>query len=510
MAVSIKTGVGERNSKDNIIIVRNLSKRFPGVIALDHVNLGIKRGEIHALLGENGAGKSTLVKILYGIYTPDEGEIIVNGRKVLILSPRDAVANGIVLVSQSPVLIERLTVAENIILSLKHYKLLTSTRKVYRELNRVLEELGTKIDPNEEVYRLSYTQKQLVEIARALLLKARVLLLDEALTYLPVIERRKIFEFLKKFVSEGNSAVVITHKLPLALEISDRITVLRRGRVVGTVEKSRADINTIRKMMFGEEAYTSTTVKHEERKFGDVVLEVDNLWVRGDLGDFRVQGVTISVRSGEILGIAGITGNGQAELFEAIMGLRRVEKGSVRINGIDVANKDTAYIRSLGVGYIPDNPLRYGLSTEHTLVENVAISPKYSSFILDWNTIKRDAEKLVREYGIVTPNIYTPVKLLSGGNLMKTLVSRELEYSTRLLVAYNPTRGLDEYTATKVRQIIKRKARRENVAVIFASEDLDEIFELSDTIAVINSGKIVGLFKREEAEREKVEELMVM
>jgi len=492
------------------IVVKEVTKRFPGTLALDKVSFTVYRGEIHALLGENGAGKSTLVKILYGIYTPDEGEVYINGKKLVITSPRDAVAHGIVLVSQTPTLINDLTIVENIILSLRHYNLFTRTRRVYSEVYSVLESLGLGIDPNTEVYKLTYTQKQMIEIARALLLKAKVLLLDEATSYLPLTEKKKLFDFLKKYVKKGNSVILITHKLPEALEISDRITVLRKGKVVGTVEKKKADITVIRRMMFGDTEFAPEAIKQRGSIGNGVTLFIENLWVKGELGEYMVRNVTLSVRKGEILGIAGITGSGQVELFEAIMGLRKVERGIIKIDGVDTTNKDTGFIRSLGVGYIPDNPLEHGLSIDHTLAENIALCPKYSSFIIDWHAIRQDADRLVREYGIVTPSINTPIKLLSGGNLMKMLISRELEYATKLLVAYNPTRGLDEYTANKVRRNIKEKKAKEGLSVIFASEDLDEIFELSDTIAVMNSGRIVGVFDKYRATRDRVEELMVM
>ena len=494
-----------------ILVVKDISKYFPGVTALDHVNFRVERGTIHALLGENGAGKSTLVKILYGIYTPDEGEIIVNGERVVITSPRDAVSHGIVMVSQSPVLIERLTIAENLILSLKQYGLFTTIRKAYRDIVEALEKVNLKLDPNTEVYRLTYTQKQLVEIARALLLGVRILILDEATTYLPELEKKRLFKFLREFSSDDNAVVVITHKLVEALEISDEITILRRGKVVATLPRSEASIDIVRKYMFGEsKAGRIERDVSRVKEFDEPVLEFSDLWVRGDLGDYRVQGVSLTIHRGEIVGIAGITGNGQLELFEAIMGLRKIEKGRVLIDGVDVTNKDTKYIRSFGVGYIPDNPLRYGLSTEHSLAENIALSPRYSGFLLDWNSIYSDASRLVEEYGIVTPSIHAPVKLLSGGNLMKTLVSRELDYASKLLVAYNPTRGLDEYTAYKVRSIIKSRAREDGLTVFFASEDLDEVLELSDRVVVMNSGRFMGVFKREEVVREKVEELMVI
>ena len=497
--------------QEKIVEVRNITKRFPGVTALDNVSIDIRKGEVLALLGENGAGKSTLVKILYGIYTPDEGEIIVEGRKVSINDPKDAIGLGIVMVSQSPQLIDSLSVSENIIIGLKRYHVISPVSRVEEYVKKISEEVGIKIDPRVKVWHLSYTQKQLVEILRAILLGARVLLLDEAITYLPLEEKKKFYKFIRRFADQGGSVVLITHKIYEAMDVADRITVLRKGRVVGTVEKASTTIDEIRKMMFGERAkeisYERLPLSTPEEKY---VLSIKDLWVRGDFGEFIVRGVNINVKAGEVVGIAGVAGNGQRELIQAIIGLRKVERGKIIFLDKDVTNKGTKHLRKLGVGYIPDIPVKYGVSLDNTIMENLAILPTFANFYIDWGKIKDLAKKLIDEYKIMTPSPATPVKLLSGGNIMKVLVSRELTVARNLLVAYNPTRALDEATAIKVRKIIKEKAMRDKVAVLFASEDLDEVMQLSDRILVINSGKIVGEFTAEEAERDKIEKLMVM
>jgi len=496
----------------NIVLkVSGITKRFPGVTALDNVSFELRRGEIHALLGENGAGKSTLVKILYGIYAPDSGEIFIDGKRVVISSPSDALKYGLALVSQSPQLIDRLTIAENIILGFAKLGLMTPIKKVYSEIVRFSEEMGTRLDPNVEVWKLSYTQKQLVEIMRALLLGAKILMLDEATTFLPLSEKRRLYEFMRKFTARGGSVILITHKIIEAVEMSDRITVLRAGRVVGTIAKSEASLDLIRKMMFAERAkeitYERLPISVPENK---VVLDIKNLWVLGDHGTYAVKGVSLQVRAGEVLGIAGIAGNGQRELIQAVMGLRKVNRGRVIINGIDVTDKGTTTIRKLGVGYIPDIPMRYGIAPDNNIEENIAMLPVVARGIIRWGVMRSLANKLISEYKIVTPSTKTPVKLLSGGNLMKVLVSRELTIAKKLLVAYNPTRALDEATAIMVRRIIKNKALKERIAVLLVSEDLDEIFQVSDTIAVMNTGRIVGTFQAEKAPRDEVEKLMVM
>jgi len=498
---------------DIVLKVRNLTKRFPGVTALDNVNFELRYGEIHGLLGENGAGKSTLIKILYGIYTPDSGEIYIDGRKVVITSPIDALKHGLALVSQNPQLIDKLTIAENLILGLTKLGLMTPIRRIYGKLRELSEELGIEIDPNIEVWKLSYTQKQLVEILKALLLGAKVLMIDEATTLLPSNEKRRFYEFLRKFTLEGGSVILITHKVREALEVSDRITVLRLGKVVGTVRPNEVSIDEVRMMMFGERIkemshYTEEQIKALVRD--KVVLEVKDLWVLGDHGTYAVRGVSFNVHRGEILGIAGIAGNGQNELAQSIMGLRKVVRGRIVIDGHDVTNKDTVKVRGLGVGYIPDSPLKHGIAPDGSIEDNIAMLPCIAKGIVRWSYVRSLAKKLISEYDIVTPSTKTPIKLLSGGNIMKVLVSRELSIAKKLLVAYNPTRALDEATAVKVRKMIKRKAWEEGTAVLLISEDLDEVLQLSDYVAVMNSGKIVGIIPRERIVREEVEKLMVV
>ena len=498
---------------DIVLKVKNLTKRFPGVTALDNVNFELRYGEIHGLLGENGAGKSTLVKILYGIYTPDSGEIYIDGRKVVITSPIDALEHGLALVSQNPQLIDKLTIAENLILGLTRLGLMTPIRRIYGKLRELSEELGIEIDPNIEVWKLSYTQKQLVEILKALLLGAKVLMIDEATTFLPSNEKRRFYDFLRKFTLEGGSVILITHKIREALEVSDRITVLRLGKVVGTVRPNEVSIDEVRMMMFGERIkeisyYTEKQIKTLVRD--KVVLEVRDLWVLGDHGAYAVRGVSFNIHRGEILGIAGIAGNGQNELAQSIMGLRKVVKGRIVIDGHDVTNKDAVKVRELGVGYIPDSPLKYGIAPDGSIEDNIAMLPCIAKGIVRWSYVRSLAKKLISEYDIVTPSTKTPIKLLSGGNIMKVLVSRELSIAKKLLIAYNPTRALDEATAVKVRKIIKRKACEEGIAVLLISEDLDEVLQLSDYVAVMNSGKFVSLIPKERIVREEVEKLMVV
>lgn len=497
-----------------LISVIEVSKTFPGgIVALDRVSLDIYGGEFTAILGENGSGKSTLVKILYGIYTPDRGVIEVQGVKTTIPNPKSAIKKGIVMVSQIPQLIDRLTVAENIALSLTKLGLMSRVKKASLIFEELGEKIGIKVDPNAKVWSLTYTQKQLVEIARAILLDAKVLLLDEALTYLPIEERRRFYKYLAEFKEKGRSVVFITHKIPEALEIADRIYVLRRGKVVGSLTRSEATLDKIRELMFGEAAKEITYERFStpyDNTPGKPVIEVENLRVIGDYGELAVNNVSLVVKEGEIVGIAGVAGNGQRELIEAVVGLREVENGKVVVNGIDVTNKGVKAVREAGVGFIPDQPLRYSSSPEDTVLENIAALFSRRNLHVDWNKMKALADKLISEFSIYPPSRNVCVKLLSGGNMMKVIVSRELTYASKALVAYNPTRGLDEVTACFTRRKMYEKARKERAAVLLTSEDLDEVLQLSDVVYVMNRGTLLGPFDPIKTPRSEIEHAMVM
>jgi len=498
--------------KTPIIKVDNIVKRFPGAVALENVTVEFYEGTIHAILGENGSGKSTLVKILSGIYTPDEGAIYYKGKKVTIDNPIKALSLGISMVSQSPVLIERLTVAENLMLGLKQLGVFASPKSVLKLFEEIMDKIGIKVDPEEDVWKLTYTQRQLVEIARALMLGSKVIILDEALTYLPLEERRKFYRYLLEFKSKGGLAILITHKIPEAFEVSDMITVLRRGKHIGTVKTSETNYDAVREMMFAERAKEITLERLMDGVPGETVLEVRDLWVKNDFGTYALRGISLEVKRGEVLGLAGIVGNGQVELAQALMGLRSVERGSIIVyaNGRSYVKPATKTLREIGVGYIPDQPLSHGVSIDYGLRENIAVMPGYTGPFIKWGRLTKLAREFIEVLNIVTPSPKTPLKYLSGGNLMKSLVARELDLTKNALVAYNPTRGLDEVTSIKVRRMIKEKVVKDKIGVLLISEDLDEIFQVSDRIAVINEGKIVGLFDAKSASREEVEKLMVM
>ncbi|MEM4005723.1 MAG: ATP-binding cassette domain-containing protein [Desulfurococcaceae archaeon] len=511
-----------QNTNDVIVSVRNLTKTFPGgVVALDNVSLDIHAGEILALLGENGSGKSTFVKILAGIYIPDAGEVWVktNGKlaKVDISDPVEALRYGIALVSQVPQLVDKLTVAENLAVTLATLKWRGSHsfKSIYRVSRLIREEgerFGFKIDPNERVFNLSYSQKQMVEIFRALLLGAKVLLLDEVLTYLPAAEKRRFYDILLKFRAEGGAVVLITHKLSEAFELSDRIAVIRSGRIVGVVKTKDTTLQDVRSMMF------DATTRHLARERvstnsgpGKEEIVVKDLHVKDDFGREVVKGVNMVVRRGEIVGVAGVAGNGQKELIETIVGLRKPVKGCVEVAGVDATRRGIKYVRSLGVCFIPDRPLEYGCSLDHSILENVAITFSLGSgFLMNWDRLRELARKMISEYQVVTPGENTSLKVLSGGNIMKVIVGKEIDSASRAIIACNPTRGLDEAAASFVRQKIRSRVEKDELAVLIASEDLDELLTISDRIYVANSGKLYGPFDPRFTPREEIEEYMVM
>ncbi|ACL10945.1 Ribose ABC transporter, ATP-binding protein [Desulfurococcus amylolyticus 1221n] len=497
-----------------LVSVRNISKSFPGgIIALDNVSFDIYRGEIVALLGENGAGKSTMVKILYGVYFPDEGEIFIDGRKTVFYNPVDAIKQGIVMVSQIPQLIDRLSIRENLVigLSILGFGKLARTSRVDKVIGEISGKLGMKIDPDTMVWKLTYTQKQMIEILRAFLLNAKLVILDEALTYLPLEERRRFYTVLDTFKKNGGSSLIITHKITEAMEIADRIIVLRRGKLSGILRREEASIEKIRELMFREDAGKITYERLASvTPLNENCISIEDLVVVDEYGRRIVDNARILVRKGEVVGIAGVAGSGQKELLQAVIGLIRVNKGRITIIGNDVTNKGVGLVRQLGVGYIPDIPLRHGISSDNTILENIAVLFQKDRAIIRWDEAREISVRVMKKYQVLARNEETPVKVLSGGNIMKVIVGRELEYSKTALIAYNPTRALDEVTAVMVRRIIKDKAANGRIGVLLASEDLDEIFQLSDTIYVMNSGKVYGPFNAETVKRSEIEHLMVM
>jgi simple sugar transport system ATP-binding protein len=480
--------------------MRNITKSFPGVLALDNVNLKVRKGEIHALLGENGAGKTTLMNILYGLYKPDKGEILIEGKKVDIKSPKEAINLGIGMVHQHFTLIPSFTVTENVILGLKSEKEpILDLKSAEKRILEVSKKYNLEIDPSAKVRELPVGVQQRVEIIKALYRNVKLLILDEPTTVLTPQEVYSLFKNLKLMVEKGLTIIFITHKLNEALNVSDRITVLRRGRLINTVNSKDVSENELIRMMIGREALPS--LPRVVAKMGNAVLKVENLHVLDDRGLPVVNGCTFEVHEGEILGIAGVAGNGQKELAEALMGLRKVVKGKVIINGKDLTNKSTREIMKAGVVYIPEDRLDNSLLSM-SVAENLILY-NYRSFVnnygfMDYNKIYEDSRKLIEEFNIVTPSERTLARTLSGGNLQRILIARSLPLDFKLLIASQVTRGLDIASTVFVhRKLLECKER--GSAVLFISENLDEVMELSDRIAVMFKGRIVGIVPKEGA-----------
>jgi ABC-type uncharacterized transport system ATPase subunit len=492
--------------------MRGITKRYPGVVANQSIDLDIRPGEIHALLGENGAGKTTLMNILYGLARPDEGKILIDGTEVELTGPSDAIHRGISMVHQHFMLVPVLTVAENIVLGEE-----TTVRGGFldrKEAHKRIIELGRRfgfeVDPEVKVGSLSVGWQQRVEILKALYRDAKVLVLDEPTAVLTPQETQEIFEVLRRLAAQGHSIVFISHKLYEVLEIADRITVIRRGRVVGSRIPSETNEEDLAELMVGREV--SLTVDRGESHPAGAALSVKGLTVKDDRGNEVVHGVDLEVRAGEILGIAGVAGNGQDELIEAIVGLRKPSGGSVTLEGTDITGMKSRSVYEHGVGYVPADRHRFGLVLSFSIADNLVLTsyhrqPYSRGLLRNDDAIRESAEKQVKAYDIRTPSAQAKASTLSGGNQQKVVIAREFSRDLRLLVLDQPTRGLDVGSIEFIHKqtIAKRDA---GTAVLLVSAELDEILELSDRIAVIYRGKLVGLRDGRTADKNDVGLLM--
>jgi simple sugar transport system ATP-binding protein len=491
--------------------MRGITKRFPGTLANDRIDLEIRSSEIHGLLGENGAGKTTLMNILYGLLAPDEGEIRIGGETVTIRDPADAIARGIGMVHQHFMLVPVLSVAENVILGSEVMRgpVALDLAEAGRRISALAAQLGFTIDPGARVEQLSVGQQQRVEIVKALYRRAKILVLDEPTAVLTPQETDEIFAVLRRLRAEGTSVVFISHKLDEVLAVADRITVIRRGRVVGERSPAATTEQELADLMVGRAV--SLRVDRGEAHPGDPVLRVSGLRVRDERGNEAVRGVDIEVRAGEIVGIAGVAGNGQEELIEAIVGLHRPSAGRVTVGGTDVTGASPRRVRDQGVGYVPADRQRYGLVLSYPLEDNFVLTeyqkPPYArGLVRDPRAIRRRAEALIAEYDVRAPGPTARAGTLSGGNQQKVVVAREFG-DDRLLILDQPTRGIDVGST----EFIHRRAiaqRDAGTAVLLVSADLDEVLELSDRVLVIHRGRIVGEFDAAGAERERIGLLM--
>ena len=491
--------------------VKNITKRFPGVLANDNINFDLKNGEIHALLGENGAGKSTLMNIIYGLYDPDEGEIFINGEKVDIENPHDAIARGIGMVHQHFMLVPVFSVMENIILGSEVTRGPSlNYSKARKDILKISQEYGLEIDPDAIIEELPVGVQQRVEIIKTLYRQANILVLDEPTSVLTPQEADDLFIIMRSLTDQGKSIIFITHKLREVLHIADRISVIRDGKIVGSTTPAKADKNKLASMMVGRDV--DLQVQKTKAKPGNVVLEVKNITVKDERHQDAVDGVSFSVRAGEILGIAGVQGNGQTELVEALSGLRPIASGTVFFGGTEVTNESPRKIIELGAGHIPEDRQKDGLVLAYSVSDNLILNRYYvepfaKGIVLQEAAALESAERLIEKYDIRTPSARTAVSSLSGGNQQKLIVAREFSRQTKLLIAAQPTRGLDVGSIEYIHSRLIEK-RDEGNALLLVSTELDEILELSDRIAVMFDGKIVDILDADDANKETIGLLM--
>ncbi len=496
---------------DIVLEARNISKQFPGVLANDQVNFDLRKGEIHALLGENGAGKTTLMNILYGLYRPDSGEILVGGTEAIIHSPKDSITLGIGMVHQHFMLIPVFSVAENVMLGDETVQYGILDRKtVAAKVKALSHQYGLDVDPQAQLGQLSVGMQQRVEIVKTLYRDAQILILDEPTAVLTPQEADDLFRIMRDLTKRGVSIIFITHKLKEVLAIADRITVMRAGHVVGSTTPKETNEAKLASMMVGREVIL--TVRKEAAKPKEEVLQVENLHVQDDRGLDAVRGITFNVRAGEILGIAGVQGNGQTELAEALTGLRSIKSGKIVLAGIDVTGKPPRPITEDGMGHIPEDRQRYGLVLSYTVADNMVLCSYYLEPFAHWTIIQQEAvdsnaRKLIEDYDVRTPSPYVPATKLSGGNQQKVIVARELSRPVKLLLASQPTRGLDVGSIEYIhKQIVAMRDR--GVGVLLISAELDEIMSLSDRIAVEYQGQIMDIVDANKANKESLGLLM--
>jgi len=482
-------------------------KCFPGVLANDHIDFDVKAGEIHALLGENGAGKSTLVRQLYGLYKPDQGKILVNGKEQHFNSPQDAIAAGIGMIHQHFMLVPSLTVRENVALGLKSGRgFMLDLDSVEKRIHQLCDQYRLKVDPSAFIWQLAVGEQQRVEIVKALYRGAALLVLDEPTAVLTPQEVDDLFMTFRQMASDGHALIFISHKLHEVLAISQRVTVLRDGRVIGSRPTTGATKVELAQMMVGRPVILQ--YKRQKRKPGEVMLDVRNIFAKSDRGGDSLKGVSLTVQAGEILGLAGVSGNGQRELAECLAGLRPIRKGQVLLNGLDVTHASPNQHIISGQSYIPEERMKEGVIKEFSVADNFVLEdharPPYARGIfLNFKAIQDSAKATVEAYNVKTPNLQTPLKNLSGGNIQKLILGRELSRHPRVLIAAQPTRGVD-IGATEYIHLRLLEQRQAGTATLLISEDLDEIRALSDRIAVISEGRIVGMVPNKDVTPEQL------
>lgn len=496
-----------------VLETRHITKRFPGVVANEDVNIHLYPGEILGMLGENGAGKSTLMNIVYGLYQPTEGELWVKGQKTEMKTPNDAIALGIGMVHQHFQLVPVMTVVENIMLGSETVKTggILDRRTVSEKIRELSHRYNLDVDPDAVIEDLPVGMRQRVEIVKTLYRNADIVILDEPTAVLTPQEIEGLFEVMELLKGQGKSIIFITHKLKEVLHISDRIVVLRQGKVVGEADPATATQGSLASMMVGREVILTVDKKPAQPQ--DVVLEIKDLRAKNDLGEQALEGVSLDVRAGEIVGVAGVQGNGQTELVEVVTGLRRADGGSIAINGADMTNASPRRItQEADSCHVPEDRHAYGMVAAYSVADNMVLNtynlpPFAKGITIQDKAIIEHAEALIKEYDVRTPSPLTPGGSLSGGNQQKMVVAREFSRDLKLLIAAQPTRGIDVGSIEFIHNQIVAQ-RDEGVAVLLVSSELDEIMALSDRIAVMYEGEIIGIVPRAEATREGLGLLM--
>ncbi|HFI0175771.1 TPA: ABC transporter ATP-binding protein [Streptococcus suis] len=483
-------------TRDNVIEMRNITKIFGEFVANDHINLNVKRGEIHALLGENGAGKSTLMNMLAGLLVPTSGEIAINGEVVTIDSPSKAAHLGIGMVHQHFMLVDAFTVAENIILGSETTKAgVIDLKKAIAEIKELSERYGLEVDPTAKVADISVGAQQRVEILKTLYRGADLLIFDEPTAVLTPAEIAELLKIMKKLIEEGKSIILITHKLDEIRAVANRVTVIRRGKSIETVDVAGATNEDLAEWMVGRSVSFKTEKIASNPK--EVILSIKDLVVNENRGIPAVKGLNLEVRAGEVVGIAGIDGNGQSELIQAITGLRKVKSGSITIKGEEVVGKTPRKITEMQVSHVPEDRHRDGLVLQMSVAENIALQtyykePNSKNGILNYNIINEKARQLMEEFDVRGASELVPSKALSGGNQQKAIIAREIDRNPDLLIVSQPTRGLDVGAIEYIRKRLIAE-RDKGKAVLVVSFELDEILDVSDRIAVIHDGTIHGI-----------------
>jgi general nucleoside transport system ATP-binding protein len=500
------------NSSPIVLEARGITKRFPGVLANDKVDLTLHEGEILALLGENGAGKSTLMNILYGLYHQDEGEIWLKGEQVVLKNPREAIRRGVGMVHQHFQLVPVMTVAENVMLGSEITRWFgrISRREAVERVKDLSEKYKLAVPPRAVVEDLPVGMQQRVEIIKALYRKADILILDEPTAVLTPQEAEDLFRIMRDLKAQGVSIIFITHKLKEVLAIADSIAVMRRGQMVGTTTPDQATEASLAEMMVGRKVILQ--VEKGDAHPGESVLTVEDLHVDDDQRHHVVRGLSLTVQAGEILGVAGVQGNGQRELVEALTGLRRSKNGRVFLQDKEITNKSPRHITELGVAHIPEDREKHGLVGPYSIADNMVLNryfrhPYARGPVMNHDRIREKSKALVAEYDVRTPSVDTPASNLSGGNKQKVIVAREFSREVKLLIANQPTRGIDVGSIEFIhKQIVAQRDR--GVAVLLVSAELDEVLGLADRVAVMYEGRIVQILPIAEATRERVGLLM--